>query len=146
MRTAGGETIAGADQAQAMCASKLYDVLMPDIKYAGGYRGHARHRARLRRARAWTFAPHNPDRARSRIVASVHACAAAPTLLWLEHQWNETPLFAELVQGDMPALVGRQRSSCPCDPALAWRWIARLRTRIRVGRWRRAPSLDERLG
>ena len=28
--------IAGADQAQAMCAAKLYDVLMPDIKYCGG--------------------------------------------------------------------------------------------------------------
>jgi galactonate dehydratase len=39
MQTAGGEMIAGADQAEAMCAAGLYDVLMPDIKYAGGYRG-----------------------------------------------------------------------------------------------------------
>ena len=39
IRLAGGETITGADQANAMCAAGLYDVLMPDVKYAGGYRG-----------------------------------------------------------------------------------------------------------
>jgi L-alanine-DL-glutamate epimerase-like enolase superfamily enzyme len=39
MKSAGGEMIAGVDQAETMCEAGLYDVLMPDIKYAGGYRG-----------------------------------------------------------------------------------------------------------
>ena len=39
IKLAGGELVTGADQAMAMCAAGLYDVLMPDIKYAGGYRG-----------------------------------------------------------------------------------------------------------
>jgi len=103
IRTAGGEAIAGADAAQAMCAGKLYDVLMPDIKYAGGYAGMlaiadvcARHGV--------AFAPHNPTGPIAH-VASIHLCAAAPTLLWLEHQWNETPLFAALAGGHVPSLV-----------------------------------------
>ncbi len=50
------------------------------------------------------FAPHNPTGPIAH-VASLHACAAAPTLLWLEHQWNETPRFAELVGGAVPPLV-----------------------------------------
>lgn len=103
MRTAGGETIAGADSALAMCAGRLYDVLMPDIKYAGGYAGMLAI-AEVCAAHGVDFAPHNPTGPLAH-VASVHACAAAPTLLWLEHQWNESALFAELVGGAVPSLV-----------------------------------------
>jgi len=103
IRTAGGETIAGADAAQAMCAGKLYDVLMPDIKYAGGYAGMLAI-ADVCAQHGVAFAPHNPTGPIAH-VASIHLCAAAPTLLWLEHQWNETPLFAALVGGDVPPLA-----------------------------------------
>ena len=103
IRTAGGEMIAGADQAQAMCAAKLYDVLMPDIKYAGGYAG-MQAIADVCAAHGVDFAPHNPTGPIAHL-ASVHACAAAPALLWLEHQWNESPLFAALVDGVLPPLV-----------------------------------------
>jgi galactonate dehydratase len=103
IRTAGGETIAGADAARAMCAGKLYDVLMPDIKYAGGYAG-MRAIADVCAQHGVAFAPHNPTGPIAH-VASIHACAAAPALLWLEHQWNETPLFAALVSGCVPPLV-----------------------------------------
>jgi len=103
MKTAGGEMIAGADAAQAMCAGRLYDVLMPDIKYAGGYAG-MRAIAGVCDRHGVAFAPHNPTGPIAH-VASIHACAASPTLLWLEHQWNETPLFAGLVGGNVPPLV-----------------------------------------
>ena len=103
IRTAGGETIAGADAAQAMCAGKLYDVLMPDIKYAGGFAGMLAIAA-VCAQHGVEFAPHNPTGPIAH-VASIHLCAAAPTLLWLEHQWNETPLFAALVGGDVPPLA-----------------------------------------
>ncbi|MEO8509092.1 MAG: enolase C-terminal domain-like protein, partial [Betaproteobacteria bacterium] len=103
IRTAGGEMIAGTDQAQAMCAAKLYDVLMPDIKYAGGYAG-MQAIAKLCAAHGVDFAPHNPTGPIAHL-ASLHACAAAPAMLWLEHQWNESPLFAALVNGGLPPLV-----------------------------------------
>lgn len=102
-RTAGGEMIAGADQAAAMCAGKLYDVLMPDIKYAGGFAGMLAI-AKVCAAHGVDFAPHNPSGPIAHL-ASIHACAAAPNLLWLEHQWNETPLFDALVGGATPLLV-----------------------------------------
>ena len=103
IRTAGGETIAGADQAQAMCAAKLYDVLMPDIKYCGGYAGLLAI-ARACDGHGVAVAPHNPTGPIAH-VASVHACAAMPALLWLEHQWSESPLFEALVDGKVPALA-----------------------------------------
>lgn len=103
MRTAGGEMIAGADTARAMCDGRLYDVLMPDIKYAGGYRG-MQAIADVCAAHGVAFAPHNPTGPVAH-VASIHACAAAPALLWLEHQWNETPLFDALVGGVAAPLV-----------------------------------------
>lgn len=94
-KTAGGETIAGVDQAEAMCAAGLYDVLMPDIKYAGGYRGMLEI-ARVCEQRGTVFSPHNPTGPIAHL-ASIHLCAAAPALLWLEHQWDESPLFDSLV-------------------------------------------------
>lgn len=103
IKTAGGEMIAGADQAQAMCAAKLYDVLMPDIKYAGGFAGMMAI-AKTCSEHGVAYAPHNPTGPIAHL-ASVHACAAAPTLLWLEHQWRESPLFASLVDDRVPRFV-----------------------------------------
>jgi galactonate dehydratase len=50
------------------------------------------------------FAPHNPTGPVAHL-ASLHACAAAPTLLRLEHQWNESPLFASLVADRVPPIA-----------------------------------------
>jgi len=102
-RTAGGEMIAGADAAAAMCERGLYDVLMPDIKYAGGYAGMLAI-AKVCAASGVAFAPHNPTGPIAHL-ASIHACAAAPSLLRLEHQWNETPMFDALVAGNVAPLV-----------------------------------------
>jgi len=103
IRTAGAETIAGADQAQMMCVGKLYDVLMPDIKYAGGFTGMLAI-AEVCADHGVAFAPHNPTGPIAHL-ASIHVCAAAPTLLWLEHQWNESPLFDALVGGHIAPLA-----------------------------------------
>jgi L-alanine-DL-glutamate epimerase-like enolase superfamily enzyme len=103
MRTAGGEMIEGTDQATAICAGKLYCVLMPDIKYAGGYSGMFAI-ADVCAAHGVAFAPHNPTGPMAHL-ACIHLCAAAPMLLWLEHQWNETPMFDPLVGGSVAPLV-----------------------------------------
>jgi galactonate dehydratase len=86
-----------------MCEAGLYDVLMPDIKYAGGYRGMLEI-ARVCERHGKDFSPHNPTGPVAH-VASVHLCAASPTLLWLEHQWDESPLFDSLVGGVAAPLV-----------------------------------------
>jgi hypothetical protein len=103
MNSAGGEMITGADQAEAMCAAGLYDVLMPDIKYAGSYRG-MQEIARVCERHGRDYSPHNPTGPIAHL-ASIHLCAAAPALLWLEHQWDESPLFDSLVGGVPAALV-----------------------------------------
>jgi len=143
IRTAGGETIAGTDLAQAMCAGKLYDVLMPDIKYAGGYAGMLAI-AGVCAAHGVDFAPHNPTGPIAHL-ASIHACAASPSLLWLEHQWNESPLFAALVGGDVPALADGA-FTVPSGPGLG---AALDRTLAKAHPWQplaKGANLDERLG
>ena len=99
-----------------MCAAKLYDVLMPDIKYAGGFEGMLAI-ARVCAEHGVDFAPHNPTGPIAH-AASIHACAASPTLLWLEHQWNESPLFDTLVGDAMPPLVRRRIRRCPTGAGL----------------------------
>ena len=97
IQLAGGEMITGAEQASAMCASSLYDVLMPDVKYAGGYRGMLAI-TKICDANGVAFSPHNPTGPIAHL-ASIHVCAVSPNVLWLEHQWAESPLFDALIGG-----------------------------------------------
>jgi galactonate dehydratase len=143
MKTAGGEMIAGADAAQAMCAGKLYDVLMPDIKYAGGYAG-MRAIAGICEEHGVAFAPHNPTGPIAH-VASIHLCAAAPALLRLEHQWNETPLFAALVGDRVPPLVDGA-FVVPAAPGLGAALDTALARAHPYRPLRKDANLDPRLG
>ena len=143
MRTAGGEMIAGADQAEAMCAAGLYDVLMPDIKYAGGYRGMLEI-AWICARNGKEFSPHNPTGPIAHL-ASIHLCAASPTLKWLEHQWDESPLFDSLV-GAAPAPLADGAFVVPSGPGLGATVDRELAT---AHPWRPLPAsanLDPRLG
>ena len=135
IRTAGGETIAGADAAQAMCAGKLYDVLMPDIKYAGGYAGMLRDRGRLRAA--WR---------RLRAAQSDRADCARR-----EHPPVRRRADAALARASMErdAAVrgagGRRRAAargwrvrrCPRRRGWASRLMRHWRARIPIARWAR---------
>ncbi len=142
MRTAGGETIGGADSARAMCKAGLYDTLMPDIKYCGGFRGMLAI-ARACDEHGVAVAPHNPTGPIAH-VASIHACAALPSLLWLEHQWNESPLFDTLA-GPVPALVDGA-FVVPSAPGLGVA-VDRARAASHPGiALERSANLDERLG
>jgi len=142
VRTAGGETIAGADAALAMCAANLYDVLMPDIKYCGGFGGMLAI-AQVCRAHGVDMAPHNPTGPVAH-VASIHACAASPAVLWLEHQWNESPLFDTLA-GRMPALSDGA-FEVPADAGLGARIDMTIAQRHPAIALDRTANLDERLG
>jgi galactonate dehydratase len=142
-KLAGGETITGGDQATAMCAAALYDVLMPDIKYAGGYRGMLSI-AGVCADNGVAFAPHNPTGPIAH-VASIHACAAARSVLWLEHQWAESPLFDDLIGGNAAPLVDGA-FVVPRLPGLGARLDRQLALSRPARPIPRSANLDERLG
>lgn len=142
-RTAGGEMIAGADVAEAMCTQRLYDVLMPDIKYAGGFTGMLAI-ARVCGEHGIAFAPHNPTGPIAH-VASIQVCAAAPTLLWLEHQWDESPLFDDLIGGNKAPLADGA-FSVPTCPGLGAEVIRTLASGLPYRMLPSGVGLDERLG
>ncbi|MEO8305377.1 MAG: mandelate racemase/muconate lactonizing enzyme family protein [Betaproteobacteria bacterium] len=143
MRLAGAEGIAGPDEAEAICRAALYDVLMPDIKYAGGFRG-MRAIADVCTQYDVAFAPHNPTGPIAHL-ASIHACAAAASVLWLEHQWGESSRFHELIGGDVAPLVDGA-FVVPQAPGLGAALDRAVALRHPYVKLPKDANLDERLG
>ena len=83
--------------------SALLDVVMPDVKYAGGYAEMLRIAAHCER-HGTAFSPHNPTGPICNL-ASMHLCMVAPAFLMLEHQLAESPLYFDVVGGYRPKLV-----------------------------------------
>jgi galactonate dehydratase len=92
-----------------------YDVVMPDIKYVGGFRGMLAAGA-LCAARGVGCAPHNPTGPICH-AASVHAAAVLDGFDLLEHQYDESPLFDGLVSAGLPDHAG-DASGLPAAPGL----------------------------
>jgi len=82
----------------------LYDVLMPDVKYAGGLAEMARISDRAAR-RGIAIAPHNPSGPISHAY-SLHLGATLAGFSTLEHQYDETPAFFGIATGDLPRPSG----------------------------------------
>jgi galactonate dehydratase len=104
---AGGELMFHQDEARAAVAERLVDVLMPDVKHAGGIT-----RA-LDIARAFpglAISPHNPSGPVA-TAASAHLFAACPNATVLEYQFGEVPWRSELVYGAETIVDGRLRLS-----------------------------------
>jgi galactonate dehydratase len=97
MRLAGAETLAGLGAYRTIIDAGCYDVLMPDIKYAGGHE-EIRRIAALVQTAGIEVAPHNPTGPVCH-AHSVHLCATIPNLLPLEVQFGETDRFFTLVTG-----------------------------------------------
>ena len=81
---------------------KLLDVVMPDVKYAGGYAETLRIAERAAKA-GIAYSPHNPTGPVC-TFASLHLCALAPNFLILERQ-SETSIYDDIIVGSHPALV-----------------------------------------
>ncbi|HIE84822.1 MAG TPA: mandelate racemase/muconate lactonizing enzyme family protein [Dehalococcoidia bacterium] len=79
-----------------------YDVMMPDIKYAGGPDELLRI-AEVLESFGVDFSPHNPTGPICH-AASIQVCAAATKIDLLEHQFDETIYFDELVSGELPTV------------------------------------------
>ena len=103
IRLAGAETQVGVAAFQRLGSPKLFDVVMPDIKYCGGF-------SEMERIAAATathglgLAPHNPTGPVCN-MATLHACAVARNFLILEYQLAESPLYTEVVKGAEPQLI-----------------------------------------
>ena len=77
-----------------------FDVMMPDVKYAGGPDEMMRIAEDFAQAGV-TFSPHNPSGPICH-AHSLQVCAALPDLAVLETQFDETPLFDEVVGQELP--------------------------------------------
>lgn len=103
MLLAGAERQIGVSGFAPYIQNRLLDVVMPDIKYAGGY-GEMLKIAAACDQHSIGFSPHNPTGPVCNL-ASMHTCAVAPAFLILEHQLAESPLYFSAVGGFRPRLV-----------------------------------------
>lgn len=100
---AGAETQIGVAGFQPLLDAGLYDVVMPDVKYCGGPWEMRRIAERAHDAGV-SCSPHNPTGP----IASLHSlavAAASPGEGFIEIQFDESPLFDQLVPGAHPRLV-----------------------------------------
>lgn len=142
MRLAGAETLAGLGAYRSVIEAGCYDVLMPDIKYAGGHE-EIRRIAALAQTAGVEIAPHNPTGPVCH-AQSVHLCATIPNLLPLEVQFGETDRFFTLVTGH-DLRFDRGRATLPAAPGLG---SAIEEAGARLTPWQPMPKpwLDPRLG
>lgn len=106
---ASGIKLAGAERQIAVSGFKPFvaggwlDVVMPDIKYAGGYSQMLKI-AELCAKYSVGFSPHNPSGPVCN-MASIQLCAIAPAFLILEYQLAESPLYFDVAGGFVPKLA-----------------------------------------
>jgi galactonate dehydratase len=100
---AGLETFVGADGFAPFTDAHAYDVIMPDVKFIGGYDEFKRVAAQAAQ-RGIAVSPHNPTGPICH-AASLFVCAAIDGFSLLEHQVDETPLFSALAGGSLPTPV-----------------------------------------
>lgn len=108
MRLAGCETMTGAAGFEPFIAAGAYDVVMPDVKHAGGLQEVLRV-CRDAAAHGIACSLHNPTGPVAHLH-SIHLCAAFGATERLEIQFGETPWFMELtdpppgIEGDCALL------------------------------------------
>jgi len=122
---AAAETQVGVDAFQRLFDERLYDVVMPDVKYCGGPDEMLRIAARAADAGVM-FSPHNPT---GPICTqhSLHVAAVAPECALLELQFDESPLYGALVaqrqavlhDGALPVPMGAGLGLAPEASTLA---------------------------
>ena len=103
MRLAGMEQGVRFESFLPYCEAGAYDVMMPDVKYVGGLR-EMLHCAERFNAYGVQFSPHNPTGPICH-AASLQIAAAAASFDMLELQFDESPLFDQLVIGDFGPVV-----------------------------------------
>ena len=103
IRLAGCETAILRRGFEPYLKAGAYDVIMPDVKYAGGPQEMLEIAANCKRYGV-DFSPHNPSGPICH-AASLQVCAAVEHVDMLEYQYDETPLFNQLASPQLPAIV-----------------------------------------
>jgi galactonate dehydratase len=100
---AGAETQISRAGFQPLFDAGVYDVVMPDVKYCGGPWEMLRI-AECAQAAGVQFSPHNPTGP----IASLHSlnvAAVAPVCELIELQFDESPMFEQLIPHAHPTLI-----------------------------------------
>ncbi len=100
MRLAGLEELTDPSDVIPWLVAGVYDVVMPDVKYAGGISAVIRI-AEMSAGYGVGCAPHNPGGPVSH-AASLIACAVSENIEQLEHQFDETPAFWQMIENRFP--------------------------------------------
>lgn len=100
VRLAGCEMMIGRAGFQPFLDAGVYDVIMPDVKYAGGLRELLRIGAAAERSGV-ACSPHNPTGPIAH-AHSLHLSAHLPLFPFLEFQYGESELFFDFVAGALP--------------------------------------------
>jgi galactonate dehydratase len=103
IRLAGLEQGIGFAAFLPFCEAGAYDVMMPDVKYVGGFMEMLNCAQRLSHYNV-AVSLHNPSGPICH-AASLHAAAAMDAFDMLEMQFDESPLFDSLVAGALPPRV-----------------------------------------
>lgn len=106
MRLAGLETSVRWDSFRPFCEGGAYDVVMPDMKYVGGI-FEMQQTARRCSDLGLAVSPHNPSGPICH-AASLQLSATLPGFDRLELQFDESPIFDELVGSPFAAIMGGQ--------------------------------------
>ncbi len=140
-RLAGAEQQIGLEGFRPFLEGGLLDLVMPDVKYSGGFAEMLRI-AELCERSGVAFSPHNPTGPVC-TMASLHICAVAPSFLVLEHQLGESPLYYELLRPGHPQV----RDGCFAVPDAPGLGIDLDESVMRAHPYRALTNLrDSRLG
>ena len=112
VRLAGAEMQVGAAGFAPLLERGLFDVVMPDVKFAGGY-GEMLAIAALAHRHGIACSPHNPTGPVCN-YASMHLMAATPSFSVLEFQLGESDLYFDVVGGKGPQCIAG-RFAAPVD-------------------------------
>ncbi len=136
IRLAGLEHGVGVEAFAPYAEAGAYDVAMPDAKYAGGIAPMLAIGTALD-LHGVAVSPHNPSGPIAH-AASLHLSAALAGFERLELQFDESPLFAELI-GGAPADFAAPVCALPAGPGLGVAIDGQTLDRTRVVSWA-APS------
>jgi galactonate dehydratase len=101
VRLAGGELLTGAGAFKEFIESSGVDVVMPDVKYCGGYCGgldEFRKIGAIAELSGVMVSPHNPTGPVASL-ATLHVASTLTNVDYVEFPWGEAPWRGDLVAG-----------------------------------------------
>ena len=115
IKLAGLETCIKKTDFEPFLKDGCYDVVMPDVKYVGGPIKMVKLANYIKKYGS-EFSPHNP----SGPICHAHSlqiCGVIDSPVILEHQFDESPYFNELVSNDLP-LIKNGKIKLSNDPGI----------------------------